>query len=452
MTNKSLNKAQDALLRLIRIYAYSSASNMLRKMQPADLALIFNYLTNNEKEWFVKNIVKSRKLAEIISELEQENAHQFISLITEQELIDILEVIHPDDATDLLSLLEKDKQQEILQKLSKPQQRAVSQLLGFAPDTAGGIMTTDFLALPEIMTSSQAINALKKQKEKPEVFYVYVIDDHQQLVGVLSFKELVMAQGNKKLQEIMHKDPMCINADKNQEEASSIIAKYNLLALPVVDENHRLIGQITVDDAIDVLYEEATEDIYHLANLGKEEHATTPTFTSTKLRSPWLLINLGTAILAAYTISLFEQTISQYIVLAVLMPIVASMGGNAGTQSLAVVVRSLALGEIGWRVGLKVVFKEIRVGLLNGVITGLVMGLIAYLWYHNLTLGIIMVAAMIINLIIAGLFGAAVPLILRKLNLDPALGSSIFVTTSTDIGGFIIFLGLATLFIKFLII
>lgn len=451
MVNKSLNKAQETLLRLIRLHAYSSAFNVLRKMQPADLALIFNYLTNPEKEWFVKSIIKNRKLSKVISELEEENTAQLLSLITEQELIDILETIDPDDAADLLPLVGVEKPEEILQKLSKPQQRAISQLLGFAPDTAGGIMTTNFLALPEAITSSQAITALKKIKERPEVFYVYVINKHQQLVGVLSFKELVMAQKDEKLNEIMHPDPICIETNKSQEEASSIIAKYNLLALPVIDENHRLIGQITVDDAIDVLYDEATEDIYHLAGLGKEEHAATSTLTSTKLRSPWLLVNLATAILAAYTISLFEETIAQYIVLAILMPIVASMGGNAGTQSLVVVVRSLALGEIGWRVGFKVVFKEIRIGLLNGIITGLVMGLITYLWYQNLTLALIMVTAMIANLIIAGLFGGAVPLILRKLNLDPALGSSILVTTATDIGGFIIFLGLATILIKLLI-
>ncbi|MCH7758808.1 magnesium transporter [Patescibacteria group bacterium] len=449
--NKSLNKAQEVLLRLIRRRAFNPAFNAMQKMQPADLAILFNYLPEIEKKWFTKSILKNKKLALIISELEEENLSKFLSLITEQELINILEDMNPDDAVDLLSLLEETKQQELLEKLTKPQKMAVSKLLGFASDTAGGIMTTDFLALSEDMTSQEAIDFLKKLEKKPEILYVYIIDDHQKLVGVVSFKELVMAQKDQKLLTIMHRDPISVSADKNQEEASSMIAKYNLLALPVIDEHHRLIGQITVDDAIDVLYEEATEDIYRLANLGKEEHISTSILTSTKLRSPWLLINLATTLLAAYTISLFEETIAEYIVLAVLLPVVAGMGGNAGTQSLTIVVRSLALGEIDWRIGLKVVFKEIRVGLLNGIITGLVMGLIAFLWYDNLILGLILFLAMIGNLIIAGLFGASVPLILRKLNLDPALGSSIFVTTATDIGGFILFLGLATLLIKVLI-
>lgn len=449
--NKSLNKAQEVLLRLIRRRAFNPAFNAMQKMQPADLAILFNYLPEIEKKWFTKSILKNKNLALIISELEEENISKFLSLITEQELINILEDMNPDDAVDLLSLLEETKQQELLEKLTKPQKMAVSKLLGFASDTAGGIMTTDFLALSENMTSQEAIDFLKKLEKKPEILYIYIIDDHQKLVGVISFKELVMAQKDQKLLTIMHQDPISVSADKNQEEASSMIAKYNLLALPVIDEHHRLIGQITVDDAIDVLYEEATEDIYRLANLGKEEHISTSILTSTKLRSPWLLINLATTLLAAYTISLFEETIAEYIVLAVLLPVVAGMGGNAGTQSLTIVVRSLALGEIDWRIGLRVVFKEIRVGLLNGVITGLVMGLIAFLWYDNLILGLILFLAMIGNLIIAGLFGASVPLILRKLNLDPALGSSIFVTTATDIGGFILFLGLATLLIKLLV-
>lgn len=448
--NNNLTKAQDALLRLIRNQAYSASANAIKKMHPADLADLFFYLTDNEKKWLAENILKSGKLADVISEMEESQIPGFLNLIPENEFVKALENIDPDDVMYILLTLPEEKRLKLFNKLSGPKRTSVGKLLGYAPETAGGIMTTDFFAIPEKTTVEDAIKKLRGYDNKPEIFYIYVVDDYQKLIGVVSFRELVLSETNLKISDIMFRDPVNVHADTTQEDAAGIIAKYNLLALPVTDENHRLIGQITVDDAIDVLYEEATEDIYHLASMSGEEHVMTPVVTSTKLRVPWLLVNLATAILASLTVSLFEGTISKYVVLAVLMPIVSGMGGNAGTQSLTVVVRGLALGEIDWNLGIKVIWKEIRVGLLNGIINGIIMGLIAFVWYKNIGLAVVMFLAMIGNLVIAGLFGAFVPLSLRKLNLDPALGSSIFVTTATDVGGFMVFLGLATLLIKFI--
>lgn len=451
MTRTPLNKAQEAFLRLMRRQAYVSAANALGRMHPADLAALFNYLPEIEHRWFAENILKTGKLSAVISELEQSFVPTLLNLIAEDELVVALQAMKPDDAVDILSAFPNGKQKEIFEKLTGAQKIAVGKLLGFAPDTAGGIMTTDFISLAEDKTVAEAISFLREQEKRPEIFYIYITDDHGQLVGVVSFRDLVLSPADSRLFDIMLKDPVAVWAGKNQESVAGMIAKYNLLAVPVVDENHRLIGQITVDDAIDVLYEEATEDIYHLGSLGQEEHITTTVAVSTKRRAPWLLINLGTAILAAATVGLFKDTISQYVVLAIMMPIIAGMGGNAGTQSLTVVVRGLALGEVDWSLGWKVIFKEISVGLFNGIITGLAMGLIAWLWYGNLVLGFIMFLAMIGNLIIAGLFGSLVPLSLKKLNLDPALGSSIVVTTATDVGGFFVFLGLATMLLRLLI-
>ncbi len=449
--DESLNKMQKIFLRLVRHHAYALAFNILQKTQPADLATLFYYLSEKEKKWFADSILKSHKLALVISEMEDDIATQFVSLISEQNLVDALESMGPDDAADLLLALGEEQRQSLLKQLTKPQRIVVSKLLGFAPNTAGGIMTTDFLAFPEHISSEKAIRLLKQQERRSEVLYIYVVNSHEQLVGVISFRQLVLSKGDEKLSELMQKEPISITVDQTQEDASSMIAKYNLLSLPVVDDSHRLVGQVTVDDAIDVLYEEATEDIYHLANLSTEEHVSTSAIKSTKLRLPWLTLNLLTCILAALSISLFEETISQYIVLATLLPIVAGMGGNAGTQSLVVVARGLALGEIDWRLGFKIVFKEIKIGLLNGLTIGLIMAGITFLWYHNLVLSLVIFLAIVGNLIIAGLFGSLVPLVLRKLKLDPALGSSIFVTTATDIGGFVLFLGLATLLIKFIV-
>lgn len=451
MIQSALNKAQETVLRLIRRQAYANAQNALLRLHPADLAALFHHLTDVDQKWFAETVLKTGKLGGVLAELDGDLVEKFLRLIPEGELVTALQLQSPDDVVDVLSRLDEDRQRRLFEQLIGAQKIAVGKLLGFAADTAGGIMTTDFVAVPVNATVSEAITTLRNQEKRPEMFYIYVVDDEQRLTGVASFRDLVLSEPSALLSSVMTKDPAFVRSSDEQEAVASTIAKYNLLALPVVDEEQRLIGQITVDDAIDVLYEEATEDIYHLANLGEEEHIGTSVRTSTRRRAPWLLINLGTAILAATVVGLFSETISQYVVLAVLMPIVAGMGGNAGTQSLAVVVRSLALGEIDTSLGLRVIAKEVRVGFLNGLITGLAMAIIALLWYHNIVLAAIMFLAMIGNLVIAGLFGAFVPLMLKRLNLDPALGSSIVVTTATDVGGFFVFLGLASVMINSLV-
>lgn len=451
MPQVPLNRAQQAFLRLIQKQAYAAALNALSRMHPADLAALFNYLPETDHKWFAESIVRGGKLPAVVSEVEDNFVPHLLELIPEDDLIQALQKMGPDDAVDILNAMPPEKQRQMFARLTGAQKIAVGKLSGFAPNTAGGIMTTDYVAMPETMTVGETVDALRQQEKRPQIFYIYITSSRQKLVGVVSFRDLVLSNPESKLSDIMHPEPMAVWAGKSQESVANLIAKYNLLAIPVVDEHHRLIGQITVDDAIDVLYEEATEDIYHLGSLGHEEHVSTPVMISTQHRAPWLLMNLGTAMLAAFTVHYFSDTIQQYVILAALMPIVAGMGGNAGTQSLTVVVRSLALGEIDWSMGWKVILKESSVGLLNGIITGTVMGGIAWLWYKNPLLGAIMFIAMIGNLVIAGLFGALVPLVWRKLRLDPALGSSIVVTMATDVGGFSIFLGLSTLLINYLI-
>jgi magnesium transporter len=448
---EALNKTQKIFLRLVRHKAYSLAFNIIRKGRASDLADLFRYLTPKQKQWFADSVLRSHQLAAVLSEMEDDLVTQFVSFLSEEDLVSAIEKMNPDDVADIFLVFKEEKRQALLSRLSKAQRLSVSRLLGFEPRTAGGIMTTDFLALSEEITSAQAIDLIKKQERRAEILYIYVVDNYQQLVGVVSFRQLVLAKGSQKLSELMEKDPISVSLDQNQEEASSMIAKYNLLALPVVDDQHHLVGQITVDDAMDVLYEEATEDIYHLASLDTEEHVGTPAFHSTRLRFPWLVLNLLTCVLAALAVSFFEGTIEKYVVLAVLLPVVAGMGGNAGTQSLVVVTRGLALGEIDWHSGLKIIFKEVKVGSLNGLFLGIIMGVITFFWYHNLALSLVIFLAMLGNLFIAGLFGSLVPLFLRKLKLDPALGSSIFVTTATDVFGFVLYLGLATLLINFII-
>lgn len=449
--NRSLNRVQEALLRLIRNHAFTSAYNALKKTHPADLAALWTYLQTSELQWFAESILSSGKLGDVISELDESALRQFVQIISEEHLVKALQTIDPDDAADLIAMLPEEKRGHIIEKLDTEQKHAVGTLLGYDPETAGGIMTTEYVALPANTLLTEAVEKLRDHEVAKEIFDIYVVDDSDQLVGVVNFRDIVLNRGDLTLGEIMDKEPVVVRAHANQELVADMIARYDLLSIPVVDEGHRLIGRVTVDDAIDVMREEATEDIYHLASLSKEDHIYTSVFASLRRRSPWLLVNLATALLAALVVASFEETIAQFVILAAMIPVVANMGGNAGNQALTVVVRALALGEVDWSVAMKVVWKEMRVGLLNGLIVGTLMGGLTYWWYDNTGLSLIMFVSMTLNLTIGGLFGAFIPLLLRRFRQDPAVGSSIFVTTATDIGGFFIFLSLATVLISLII-
>jgi magnesium transporter len=309
-------------------------------------------------------------------------------------------------------------------------------------------MTTDYALLRFDNTVSAGLEQLRLQAPKKEtIYYIYVVDKALRLIGFVSLRELIMAPRYKLVQEVMNKNVISVGVQEDIEEVAKKMQRYDFLAIPVISEERRLVGIITFDDIYDVIQEETAEDMYLLANLDVDESLNSPISRSVKLRAPWLLVNLGTALFVAYTVDLFSEAISQFVALAALMPIVGMLGGNAGNQSLTVVVRSLALGEVPLLDNWKALAKEVGVGLVNGVLIGGAMALIAWSWYDNLWLGFIIWLAMSINLVVAGFFGSLIPVVLRKLKLDPALGSSILVTTATDVGGFFIFLGLATLFL-----
>jgi magnesium transporter len=280
--------------------------------------------------------------------------------------------------------------------------------------------------------------------------YLYVVNEGGRLRGVVPIRRLVSAPPSRPCGELMIPDPASVNAFADQEEAARLVARYNLLAIPVVDDNGRMLGVITVDDVIDVITEEATEDMYHMAGLSEEDRVFSPASTSVRKRLPWMMINLATAFLAAWVVGLFEHSIQQIVALAVFMPIVAGMGGNGGTQALTVITRGIALGEIEFSTGLRAVLKEVLVGVVIGAATGLVSAGIALVWRGNPYLGLVLFLAMIINMGVAGLSGAAIPLMLKAVRQDPALGSGVIVTTFTDVFGFLSFLGIGTLMINYL--
>ena len=296
----------------------------------------------------------------------------------------------------------------------------------------------------------EGISQLQTSRDVEMVFYLYIVDARRHLVGVTSLRRLLLVSPETPLKRIMTPDVISVRVDTDQEEAARLVASYNLLAIPVVDEENKLVGVITVDDVIDVIKDEATEDIYRLAGVTSDERVFTPPGESLTKRLPWLAVNLVTAFIAASVVSLFEHTIDQVVALAVFMPIVAGMGGNAGTQTLTVIVRGIALGELNWGNTRKALFKEALVGLGNGLVLGTLGALVVWLMKGNPVLGGVLGLAMVINMFIAATAGTLIPLGLRAMKVDPALASSVFITTFTDVAGFASFLGLATVFLKYL--
>ena len=444
-----LNHVQKVILRLFLTGSYENVKRALVKLQSAEIVEIISQLRSSDQGKFLSILFTVRLAGEVLSELPEELAKSLIHDFSDDKIREMLIRIPPDDAVDLLSFLPEERGESILSSMSPEERFSLEKLIIFDEDTAGGLMTTQYIAVHDEVTVEEATKILKsKFPEEMEVYYIYVVDDTGHLVGTLPLNKLVLADHDNQVKNIMVPDPINVSPDTPQEEVARIVANFDLLAIPVVDEDHKLLGVVTFDDVIDVLEEEATEDIYHLANLDTEERLFTPIPKSVRLRSGWLLINLVAAMVAALTVSLFSATIEKYVALAILMPIIANMGGNAGIQSLTVVVRGLALGELDFSAGWKTTLKEVTVGLINGLITGFVMAIIAFVWYRSLLLAVIMFCSMVLTLIIAGFVGALVPMGLKWLKQDPALGSSIFVTMAADVGGFFIFLGLATVLLQ----
>ncbi len=428
-----------------------SAKEIVSNIHPADAAEKLSTLDEDRlAELFQKLDLETGK--EIFEFLPPEKQKAILPKLNRGYLTELISVMSPDDRADLVEELDEEFREEILSTLMTQERQNIQDLIKYEENTAGAFMTTDYAYLWPELTIKEAWEHLRQQAPiKETIYYIYVVDRQHRLVGILSLRDIIMAEPEQKVGDVMDKNVIAVRVDDDIEQVAMEMNKYDFLAMPVVDHENRLVGMITFDDIFDVMTEEATEDMYHLANLDIEEQISTPVLKSVMLRAPWLLLNLATAILASYVVSLFSDTISKYVALAVLMPIVAGMGGNAGTQTLTVMVRSLTLGELKKLGNLFALLKEIRVGLLNGILNGVVMGFIAFLWYKNPWLGTIICLAMIANLVIAGLFGALVPIVLNSLRLDPALGSSIFVTTATDVGGFFTFLGLATVFMNYLL-
>jgi magnesium transporter len=442
----------DSVRRLLRIGATANLFNLLQKQHPADLAAVFGELQERDrKASFTIVVERSPKLAmEAAAELGPEMAAQLLADRPAEEIAKLIQEIPSDDAAALVDYLPEDLSTAVLELMRPKESGQVGNLLEYPEKTAGRIMNPNVFALSEDLTVGEGIIQLQSSRDVEMVFYLYIVDARRHLVGVTSLRRLLLVSPETPLKRIMAPEVTSVRADTDQEEAARLVASYNLLAIPVVDEENKLVGVITVDDVIDVIKDEATEDIYRLAGVTSDERVFTPPGESLTKRLPWLAVNLVTAFIAASVVSLFEQTIDQVVALAVFMPIVAGMGGNAGTQTLTVIVRGIALGELNWGNTRKALLKEALVGLGNGLVLGTLGALVVWLMKGNPVLGGVLGLAMVINMFIAATAGTLIPLGLRALKIDPALASSVFITTFTDVAGFASFLGLATVFLKYL--
>jgi magnesium transporter len=443
----------DSVRRLLRIGATANLLNLLQKQHPADLAQVFTELQDKEREAaFTVLADRNGRLAmEAVSELGPEAGAALLATRPAEEIAKLAQDIPSDDAAALIDYLPEELSEAVLHLMRPKESTVVENLLEYAERTAGRIMNPNVFALSEDITVGEAITEIQSARDVEMVFYLYVVDERRHLVGVVSLRRLLLVSPETPLKRIMTADITSARVDMDQEEVARLVAAYNLLAIPVVDAENKLVGIITVDDVIDVIKDEATEDIYRLAGVAGDERAFTPATESLRKRLPWLGINLLTAFLAAAVVGLFEGTIDLFPVLAVFMPIVAGMGGNAGTQTLTVIVRGIALGELSWSNSRKALLKEVLVGLGNGVVLGAVAAVVVWMVRGNPTLGLVLGLAMIINMFVAAAAGTLVPLGLRAANVDPALASSVFITTMTDMFGFFSFLGLATVFARYLV-
>jgi len=453
MPQRKLDVVLDSVKRLMRMGATSNLVNLLQKQHPADLAQLFSELPDKERQSaFTLLAERNTKLAmEALSELGPEKGAKLLADRSAEEIVKLTQELPSDDAAALIDYLPEELSSAVLELLQKrPAGGDVGDLLEYKERTAGRIMNPKVFALSEDMTAGESITALQGSRDVEVVFYLYVIDARRHLVGVVSLRRLLLVSPDTPLKRIMTTDLISVRADTDQEEVARLVASYNLLAIPVVDEENKLAGVITVDDVIDVIKDEATEDVYRLAGLAGDDRVFTKASDSLRKRLPWLLVNLATAFLAASVVGLFKNTIDKVVALAIYMPVVAGMGGNAATQTLTVIIRGIALGELTWGNTRKALFKEAVVGVGNGVACGLIGAVIAWLFSSDAMLGGILAMAMIINMFVAATAGTLIPLMLRAMKVDPALASSVFITTLTDVFGFFSFLGLAKVFLKYL--
>lgn len=417
----------------------------LGEYHASEIAILFESITKEDRQRII-NLLDVEIASEVISEMHEEaHPEELLLQLHPDKRTEIVEELDYDDATDIISQLEEHEQKEILEDLSEDDASNIRNLMSYDEETAGGLMNTEFIKINLNLTKKDAIDEIIRQSEEIEEFYtVFVTDDENIFKGIVSLKDIIKAKGNAKITEMVNANVVYVRPETDQEEVAKLISQYNLTSIPVVDVEMKLLGRVTFDDVIDVLEDENTEDFLKISGVSEDEELSGNWVEAVKSRLPWLIINLGTAFLASAVVRHYEYVTSNLTILSAYMVIIAGMGGNAATQALAVTVRRISLYDLTDNQAYRTVLKEFTVGLINGAITGLIVFAFAYFFDANPMLGFVIFLAMTGNLVIAGFAGAGIPLVLKRVGIDPAIASSIIITTFTDVFGFLLLLGLAS--------
>lgn len=438
---------RDTFRRLLRRHAKPNLIKLVQKTHPADIAVLFRYFNEEEQFTLFEYVQEHSEIAEFLRELDESIVQQLFSFKTPEEVVSLFQKLNSNDQAYVLGLLNEDQSQEILERLKAEEIEVVEEFMSYPEDSAGSLMYTDVFTLHEETTAKDAIVMLQDHREAEMVFYLYVIDDDEHLVGVISLRDLVTTPPDTKLKDIMVKNVHTVRPETDQEEVAKVVSRYNYLAVPVVDTETNMLGIVTVDDVVDVIREEATEDFLQMAGVGKDrEILLKSSWENAKSRLPWLFASWIGGILAATIIGIFSTILESTMALAAFIPVVLGMGGNIGTQSSTIVVRGLATGRIDFGSDFKLVIKEIRVGLILGLLYGLLLGIFALFRFVDASpfLGVAVGLSICASMIIATTVGTFVPLFLRKMNVDPAIATGPFVTTSIDILGVTIYFLIAS--------
>ncbi len=439
----------DMVRRLNRRGATEHLTKLLGKTHPADMAWVYRHLTDEERTEVFNIIVKGETVGEFLCELDSLLVIDLVKGLAPQFMAEILSAMPSDDAVDLLEALPEEIADDIREHMEKKDRDEVEGLLQYDPETAGGLMSPDFMYLDEDLTVGDAITSVQKRSEEKEmVFYLYITHREHRLSGVISLRELLMHPPEKKLAEIMNPNVISVTTDTDQGEVAHVVSKYNFLAVPVVDNSNTLIGIVTVDDIIDVIREEASEEFLQMAGAGKDrEILLKSSRESALIRAPWLFASWIGGIMAMVIIGAFEEELAKVIALASFIPVVIGMGGNIATQSSTIVVRGIATGRINLNEAYKVVFKEMQVGIMLGLLYGIFLGLVAYLGFSDQAfLGLVVGLSIFFCMVMSATLGTTIPLILKRFDVDAAIATGPFVTTSIDILGVLVYFWIAKFF------
>ncbi len=441
----------DMVRRLNRRGANEHLMRLISKTHPADMAWVFRHLNDEERTKVFNLVARTESVGEFLSELDSALVVDLVREMSGQAMADIISDMPADDAVDLLEILPEEVAEDIREHMGKKDREEVEELLQYHPETAGGLMSTDFMWLDEELSAGEAIASIQKRSEEKEmVFYLYITYGEEKLAGVVSLRELLMHPPHRQLKNIMNPNVISVTTDTDQGEVAHVVSQYNILAVPVVDSSYKLVGIVTVDDIIDVIREEATEDFLQMAGAGKDrEILLKSTKDNAMLRAPWLFASWIGGVMAIFIIGAFEDELTQVLALASFIPIVMGMGGNIATQSSTIVVRGIATGRVNINDFIRLVFKEMRVGMILGVVYGVFLGVVAYFGFPDpAMLGLVVGISIFFCMTMAATLGTLIPLVLKRFDIDAAIATGPFVTTSIDILGVLMYFYVAKLFLN----